>query len=215
MAIRRIKVEHNLGAITAFVAINRFLFGLAAMHVLTGDDNSIDKSEHIDVYEEIEMKWLSGGLTNNGYFSRGNNLPPNDYGTFDAGIFTLSDSFGRFVGPRIRVLKINPFILRGQFAKLKGMLVYSYSGMYEKPISGVIDQVFVMSSVGNRYDFSIVSTDNEVMVAKGDSGLLWYDSNNAAVGMHISGIADESSVSFSTFIHRIVDFYKIQSLYAL
>ena len=215
MSIRRIKGEHNLGAITAFAEINKHLYGVSAMHVLAGNDNSIDKTEHIEVFEDLVLEWLPGGITAGGYFWRKYDSIPDNYGTFDAGIFTLAPGFYKYVAKSARFLRINPFLLNGNFSKLNGLKVIAYSGMYEKPISGIVDTVFGMSAPGNPYDLVIVSKDGSLITAKGDSGLLWRDSNGGAVGMHISGVANESDVSFSSFITRTLSPFKINSLFII
>lgn len=215
MAIRRILVEDKVGAITAFAAINGSLYGLTAGHVLTGNDNHIDRNEEVSVFEDIAFNWLPAGISDSIQFTRGLNSPPDNFGTLDAGVFSLIREFKDSISGKLKILNIHPQIRNGNFQSLLGMRVFSYSVMYKKAIAATISEIFSTSGIGNRYDLIIDSDDNEIITTYGDSGILWYDVKGFAVGMHTNGNADESNTSYSTLIHRILNIFHIQQLYFL
>lgn len=216
MAIRRILVEDKVGAITAFAVIGNQLYGLTAGHVLTGNNNHLDKNETVSVFDDVAGEWLGVGQSNAFQFTRGDeNSIPGNFGTLDAGIFSLSPGFRNHISPALKLRQVHPAIMNGNFESLRGMRVFSYSVMYERMIAATIADVFSHSDPGNRYDLIIDSDDNEIITTGGDSGILWYDVKGFAVGMHTNGNAEESTASYTTLINRVNVAFQIQQLYVL
>lgn len=215
MAIRRVLAEEKIGAITAFARVNNSTFGLTAGHVLTGDDNHLDRNEQVFVYDDSAGEWLFAGVSYAMQFARPDSSVPNNFGTLDSGLFTVINSFGNRISRSLRPVAVHPVIVNGNFRSLIGIRVFSYSVMYKKPISGTIAEIFSHSNVGNPYDLIIDSDDNEIITTQGDSGILWYDVHGFAIGMHTNGNAEGSNTSYSTLINRIINIFQIQQLFVM
>lgn len=76
MAIRRVNVEDKVGAITAFVTVNNALYCLSAGHVLTGNNDHLDKNEQVFVLEDTTVEWIPAGISDFIQYTRGSNIPP-------------------------------------------------------------------------------------------------------------------------------------------
>lgn len=215
MAIRRILVEDKIGALTFFATINHALFGLTAGHVLTGDDNHVDRDEGVFMFEDINGNWLSAGQSVSSQFSRDGRFIPDDFGTLDVGLFSLINEFKVYIADKLKKLLVHPAIINKDFQSLLGLRVFSYSVMYKKTISATISEIFSHSDVGNPYDLIIDSDDNELITTQGDSGILWYDVHGFAVGMHTNGNAVESNTSYATLINRVINVFQIEGIYVL
>lgn len=215
MAVRRILVQTKIGAITAFAQINNLLYGVTAGHVLTGVDNHIDRNEMVAVFDDDIIKWIDAGQPVAIHYTVGADLIPDNFGTLDAGIFSLMADFKDHITARLKKIPIHPFIINRDFKSLVGLRVYSFSVMYNRVIAGTVAEIFSESSPGNHYDLIIDSDDNEIITTHGDSGILWYDVKGFAIGLHTNGNADESTASYSTLINRVMNIFQIQELYLL
>ena len=124
--------EDKIGAITAFARYNNSIFRLTAGHVLTGDDNHLDRNEQISAYDDSVGEWLPAGVSYATQFVRPDSTVPDDFGTLDSGLFTLLSEFGNLISKSLRPVPIHPIIVNRNFRSLIGMRVFSYSVMYKK-----------------------------------------------------------------------------------
>jgi hypothetical protein len=212
MRFQRLLIDDQIGALTGICTIqnNTNLFGISANHVLSGTDGNLLTTDRVYGFDIDKNEWKHVGNGHKGYNLPGERAAPENYGRFDAGIFKFpTDNIN------LRSLFLNEHIRNGQYNLLTGLHVFGYSVMEDKIVSGVISEVFSLSSSNTPFDITIESIDNDFLTQKGDSGMLWFDHESKAVAMHIYGYNNPSQISFCVLIDRICRAFQVTGIFAV
>jgi len=200
----RIMNGPSIGSLTSFAYdINEVLYGLSAAHVLLGENNDADPYDIIRIRNIESNRWINAGVLIKSVYSNGLNKA-SDFGTVDAGIFQLNDSFKNKIKSKLKTLTFSKY-LEGNPNVMLGITLYSYSPMQEKKIRGKVVDIFYKTSdrYPRKFDLIIENLDNGILTRGGDSGIIWKDNRGKAVAMHIRGDKITNRFSYSTFIDRV------------
>ncbi len=197
----RVRVQNKAGSVTGFISRNGSTpLGLSAFHVLAGANRIIDIFSDTVQTLDKNGSWQAIGRTLRGSLGRGSGID-NDFGIIDFAVFEGLDDRAllQYLGNEVVVHPANTL---NNAQTLINQNVFGYSVIDAIRISGIVKQVHC--SVGNLlFDISIEITNG--YTHEGDSGMLWVDSNNRALAMHIHGNKNNyAKLSYGTFLHRIV-----------
>lgn len=177
------------------------LVGVGAGHFVAGADRTIDDRDRISAWRA--NTWVPVGRSRKVVQSRGDATDPADYGVLDAGSFMTAAPPGALEPLPIYF----PASLLDPWARGLGMRVFG-DGAASGPMEGVITAtLWEAFSGGLRADLLIEHPDGDDLTRKGDSGTIWHNIANKAVGMHILGEdrAGASRYSIATYMFRVVD----------
>ena len=203
----------SIGALTSYaVDIDGVLYGLSVAHVLLGENNDADPYDIIKIKNTETKRWINAGVLIKAIYSNGLDKI-SDFGTIDAGIFELNNSFKKKILNKLKPLLFSNY-LKANPNDMAGKILYSYSPMQKKKIRGEIKNVCYRTSdqYPRKFDLKIESLDARSLTIKGDSGIIWKDRKGKAVAMHIRGNTSENRFSYSTFIDRITKTLNINLL---
>lgn len=184
------------------------LWGVAAGHFIDGADRLVDGRDRISAW--IGSSWVPIGRSRTSVHSWGDPSNAADYGIVDAGSFTTTNPPAVFQPQAIFV----PASLLDPWARGLGMRVFG-EGAVSGPIEGVVTATLWASAPGGlRADLLIEHPSGDDLTRIGDSGMIWNNTVNQSVAMHVLGENRPGAgrYSIATYVFRIVDHLGLSKL---
>lgn len=198
------------GTLGCFGRKGQDLFGVTCAHCIGGPDHDTSTPNDIIVEYPNTGDFMLLGKSASAVDLSGTGIFP-QYGALDSGLIHVSDPTIRHHAadqPALPVLSFASTMTPDQIANaLQFTPVTGWgakSGRHDGIIAGIFVQVF-----GQFFDLMITDPTNGPLTERGDSGLVWINPFNRAVGFHMQGDVPAnggpSIRAFAAFAFRVAD----------